>query len=129
LPIALIISLFSNHIIQTIFGSEYQAAGPMLKVLIWAFFISALNVSNSRMLIVANHQQKMALFALFSTVGNVTLSLLLVPRFGGMGTAWARILAMPLYSIPALIYVQRHITKINWYDFWRFDFKFSGEQQ
>jgi Na+-driven multidrug efflux pump len=62
---------------------------------------------------------------------NVLLSLLLVPHFGGMGTAWARVLAMPLFTIPALIYVQRTICKLDWHEFFRFDlhmFRFKSEK-
>ncbi len=126
-PVALLISVSSTQIVQLIFGSKYASAGPMLQVLIWAFFIAALNVPNSRMLIAANRQKTMALFALLSATGNILLSLWLVPRYGGMGSAWARVLAMPLYSIPALIYVQRHITQLHWRDFWQYKFKGGGK--
>ena len=121
-PIALTISLFSTEVIQVLFGSGYEDAGPMLRILIWAFFISAFNVANSRLLIVANRQRMMALFAFFSMTGSLLLSLWLVPRLGGIGTAWARVLAMPFYSIPALFYVQRHLCRVSWRDFWRLDF-------
>ena len=120
--IALSISLFSNQIIYLIFGNGYEESGRMLSILIWAFFIAAFNVPNSRLLIAANHQRMMVVFALLSLVGNLAFSLWLVPLFGGIGTAWARVLSMPLYSIPAFIYVQRHISQINWRDFWKFDF-------
>jgi hypothetical protein len=60
----------------------------------------------------------MAYFALMSMSGNILLSLLLVPRLGGIGTAWARVLAMPLYTIPALLYVQRYLCPIPWQAWW-----------
>ncbi|MCP4360745.1 MAG: flippase [Chloroflexi bacterium] len=120
-PIALFVSLFSSQIIEFVFGSVYEEAGPILAVLAWAFFIAALNVPNSRLLISANKQRMVAVFALFSMVGNILLSLWLVPRFGGLGTAWARVLAMPLYTIPALVYVQRYICRLDWREFFRLD--------
>lgn len=123
-PIALCISLFSAQIIGLIFGAGYEEAAPILSVLVWAFFISALNVPNSRLLISANKQRMVAIFALFSMVGNVLLSLWLVPQWGGMGTAWARVLAMPLYTIPALIYVQFFICRLDWREFFRLDGRF-----
>lgn len=119
LPVALLVSLLSGPIIRLIFGSGYEAAGPVLRIMVWAFFLSAVNVANSRLLIVANRQRVMALFALASMTGNVILSLWLVPRFGGVGTAWARVLAMPLYTIPALLYVQRYLCPVRWQDWWR----------
>jgi O-antigen/teichoic acid export membrane protein len=119
LPVALLVSLLATPIIRLIFGEEYEPAGPILSILVWAFFLSAVNVANSRLLIVANRQRVMAYFALLSMSGNILLSLLLVPRLGGIGTAWARVLAMPLYTLPALIYVQRYLCPIPWQTWWR----------
>jgi O-antigen/teichoic acid export membrane protein len=130
-PIALFVSLFSLQIIQLVFGDGYEKAAPMLSILVWGFFISALNVSNSRLLIAANKQRIIALFAILSMVGNILLSLLLVPKFGGVGTAWARVLAMPLFTIPAIIYVQKTICQLDWHEFLRFDphiFRFKSEK-
>lgn len=123
-PIALAVSLLSAQIINLIFGAQYAEAAPVLSVLVWAFFISALNVPNSRLLIAANKQRLVATFAVLSMVGNVLLSLWLVPQWGSMGTAWARILAMPLYTVPALIYVQRSICRLDWREFFRLDVRF-----
>lgn len=119
LPVVLVVSLFATPIIRLIFGPGYEAAGPILTILVWAFFLSAVNVANSRLLIVANRQRVMAYFALLSMSGNIILSLLLVPHLGGIGTAWARVLAMPLYTIPALIYVQRYLCPLPWQTWWR----------
>ena len=119
LPITLLVSLWSGYIIRSIFGPGYEEAGKILSVLVWAFYISALNVCSSRLLIVANRQRLMATFAFMSMGGNLLLSLWLVPRFGGIGTAWARVLAMPLYSIPTLYYVQRYICPLSWRGWWR----------
>lgn len=115
-PIALLVAIFSEQIIRLVFGPGYEEAGPMLSILVWAFFISGINVPNSRLMVVANQQRVMARFAIFSMIGNVCLSLLLVPEWGGLGTAWARVLAMPLYTLPTLWYVHRHICPTTWRD-------------
>jgi O-antigen/teichoic acid export membrane protein len=119
LPVSLFVSLLAGPIIRLIFGEGYEAAGPILSIMVWAFFLSAVNVANSRLLIVADRQRVMAYFALMSMSGNILLSLLLVPRLGGIGTAWARVLAMPLYTIPALLYVQRYLCPVPWQAWWR----------
>lgn len=124
LPLALGVSVFSAQIINLIFGAAYADAAPVLTILVWAFFISALNVPNSRLLISANKQRMVALFAILSMVANLLLSLWLVPRWGSIGTAWARVLAMPLYTIPALLYVQHSICRLDWREFFRLDLHF-----
>lgn len=114
LPLAVLISLTSDWIIRLIFGSGYEAAGKMLSILVWAFFFSAVNIANSRLLVVANEQRMMAIFASLSMSINLILSFLIVPKLGGVGSAWARVLAMPFYTILALIYVQYRIFPTSW---------------
>lgn len=111
--IAIVVSLLSEPIIELIYGAGYVQAGTMVRILVWAFVFSAFNVPNSRLMIVANQQRLMVLFAIASLSGNLLLNAWLVPRFGGVGSAWARVLAMPLYSIPAFLYVQRNICKLD----------------
>ena len=114
LPVAIFVSLASGLIIQLIFGPGYEDAGKMLSILVWAFFFSAINISNSRLLVVANEQRMMAVFAFLSMAFNLILSFLIVPRLGGVGTAWARVLAMPVYTILALVYVQYRLFPTSW---------------
>ena len=114
LLISIGITMFSNQIIFLIYGEGYERAAPMLAILVWAFFISAFNVPNSRVIIAGNHQKMIAYFAILSMVGNLTLSFMLVPIYGGVGTAWARVLAMPLFSIPAFLFVQSKIFSVSW---------------
>lgn len=117
--LAVVITLFSSKIITLIYGPGFEEAAKILNILVWAFFISALNVPHSRLLIVTNRQKIVATFAVFSMVGNLLLSFLLVPRLGGIGTAWARVAAMPLFTLPAFFYVQKHICRFNGNFLWQ----------
>ncbi len=111
--IALLITLLADVIISFIYGPGYEPAGDMLRILGWAFLFSAINVSNSRLLIAANKQRVMASFGLLSLVASLLISFLLVPRYGRLGTAIASFGSMPLYTIPALWYVQRNISRFS----------------
>jgi len=113
LIVIFIISFFSQSIIELIYSEEYTAAGRVLPILVWALFFSALNVPNSRLMIVANKQRTMALFASLSMSTSLLLSFWLVPQYGGVGSAWARVLAMPMYTIPTIIYVQKRLCTIT----------------
>lgn len=84
----------------------------------WAFVFSAFNVPNSRLIIAADQQKVIAYFALMSMSGNLLLNLLLAPAYGGVGSAIARVAAMPLYSLPAFLYVQRRICPIRLRHLW-----------
>ncbi|MCA9927156.1 MAG: flippase [Anaerolineales bacterium] len=113
LIVIFIMSIFSQSIIKIVFGTAYVTAGPILTILVWVLFFSAINVSNSRLMIAANKQRVMAIFASLSMSTSVLLSFWLVPRYGGIGSAWARLLAMPLYTIPTIIYVQKKLCPVT----------------
>ena len=112
--VSVVVIVLAEPIVQLVYGPNTEETATILRVLIVVFVISAFNVPNSRLLVAANEQRVMAYFAIASTGGNLLLSLWLVPRFGGMGTATARVLAMPLYSIPAFLYINRHICRFSW---------------
>lgn len=112
--IVALVMVLAEPVMQLLYGPGNEQAAAIWRILVWAFLISAFNVPNSRIIIAANRQKVIAYFAIMSMTGNVLLSLWLVPRFGGMGSAVARVAAMPLYSIPAFYYVQRYICPLTW---------------
>jgi O-antigen/teichoic acid export membrane protein len=114
LLIALLVTALAEPLLNLIYGAGNQEAASILRILVWAFTMSAFNVPNSRLIIAADRQKVIAYFAVMSMSGNLLLSLWLVPRYGGMGTAVARVAAMPLYSIPAFYYVQRYVCALSW---------------
>ncbi len=112
--IALLVTALADFIMTLVYGPGNDEAAVILRILVWAFVISAFNVPNSRLIIAADRQKAIAYFAIMSMTGNLLLSLWMAPRYGGLGIAMARVAAMPLYSIPAFLYVQRHICALNW---------------
>lgn len=120
--LAAAITLVSKIMISAIYGPGFEEAAKILNILVWAFFLSALNVPHSRLLIVTNQQRIVAYFAIFSMVGNLALNFILVPRLGGIGTAWARLAAMPLFTLPAFFYVQKHICRFSASFLWHLPF-------
>lgn len=111
---AIVVMTLARPVLDLLYGVGNEEAAAILRVLVWAFVISAFNVPNSRLIIAANRQKVIAYFAIMSMTGNVLLSLWLVPQYGGMGSAIARVAAMPLYSIPAFLYVQQRVCPLNW---------------
>ena len=109
LIIALAASLASSPLMRLFYGPGNDEAVTIFRVLAWVFAIAAFNIPNSRLMIAIERQKITAYFALASLTGNILVSLWLVPRYGGLGTAWAKLLTMPLYSIPCALYVYRFL--------------------
>lgn len=80
-------------IVSLAYGPEFAAAGPILAVHIWASIFVFLGVARGQWLVNAGQQR----FILAATGGgaviNVGLNLAFIPRWGGLGAAWATVIA------------------------------------
>ncbi len=87
--IALPLAVLAVPITVAFFGETYTAAGEILAVHIWSFVFVALGSARARYLVARD----MVRFSMVSTslgaLLNVVLNLLLIPRFSGVGAAWA----------------------------------------
>ena len=76
-------------VVRVLFGPEYAGAGPILRVHVLAFIFISLGVARSRWLVARDMIQ----FEMFATalgaVVAIGVNFLLVPKYGGMGVAWA----------------------------------------
>lgn len=88
-PIVISLVLVAPLLVETLFGSDYTEAGPILRIHVLAFLFVSLGVARSRWLIA----EGMTRFILFATILgamiNIGLNFLLIPRYGGLGVAWA----------------------------------------
>ncbi len=68
---------------------EAAAAAPLLRVLIWVFPFAAVNYAFSTALIARDDQQALMWMLGLAAIVNVSLNLLLIPRYASMGAAVA----------------------------------------
>lgn len=118
LVIALLVIVLAHPALDLLYGAGSERSATILQVLVWAFVFSAFNVPNSRLIIAADRQKVIAYFAIMSMTGNLVLSLFLVPQYGGIGSAVARVAAMPLYSVPAFLFVQWRVCPLHLRHLW-----------
>lgn len=76
-----------------LFGPEFAAAAPLLRMLAACIAIVALNEVLDRLLLAADLQRRRLEIATMQVVANFALALLLVPRFGAAGAVTAFIAA------------------------------------
>lgn len=80
-------------IVKVAFGPEFAAAAPMLAVHIATAVFVYLGVAES----IWNVSESQQVLAMARTIGgavlNIILNLFLIPRFGGLGAAWASLIA------------------------------------
>ncbi|MGB5896283.1 MAG: flippase [Ignavibacteriaceae bacterium] len=96
ISIAVPVSIFSRDIINIIFGNEFQSAAPVLTIYIWAGVAVFLGVASSQYLITENFTKLSFFRTLIGMVFNVILNLILIPKYGIIGAAYATLVS---YSV------------------------------
>lgn len=101
--------LLAPLVVRTLFGPDYAQAGPILRVHVWAFLFVSLGVARSRWLIAENMIRFNMLATILGAVVNIGMNFLLIPRYAGLGAAWATTIG---YGISA--YLSTVLSKRLW---------------
>jgi len=91
--ICVFMSAGAGLIVRVLYGKQFLPAGPLLAVLIWseiAVFFAAV-VYN--VLIAKNQQWLLPIPTLVGAAVNVALNVVLIPRYGAAGAAWATLVS------------------------------------
>ncbi len=94
--IAVPVTIFSDQIIQLLFGSEFSSAAPVLTIYIWAGVAVFLGVASSQFLINENLTKLSFIRNFIGMILNVVLNLILIPKYGIIGSAVATLVS---YSV------------------------------
>lgn len=105
LPALLILVLFGDHILQFVFGQPYVPAYTAMAILAVGYFFSVSMGSCGLVLNMTGFETKGAIGLGISSVANVLLNLLLIPRFGIEGAAIATCLSIFLWNILLVCFV------------------------
>ena len=93
LPVALGVTWASPAVLRIMFGADFVAADPGLRVLIWSTACIFTAMSAGFVLITVGWERANLVLWVVATAVNVTLNLLWIPRFGFVGAAWATVWA------------------------------------
>ena len=96
--IAVAVVLCNDLIIDTLFGSQYFEAKPILVVHIFTGVFAALGISSSYWFIEENLQKFLFYRALSGAIVNIILNIILIEKHGALGAAYASLAAQFLSS-------------------------------
>ena len=82
---------FSGEIIMLVYGEKFSQSIGILNILAPAVFLFFMNFLLSNVLITSNREKINTWNLVFATSLNVTLNLLLIPKYGAEGAAWATV--------------------------------------
>ncbi len=93
IPIAVGTTLLSSSLISLIYGESFLPSAPALSILIWSEVFVFYGLIHYEILISTNKQRVYFLFASIGAVVNVTLNLILIPRYGIVGASIATLIS------------------------------------
>lgn len=96
--VAIPLTLLSTPLVTLLFTSEYAAAGPVLRLHIWAAVFVFLGVGQSAWIINEGLTRIVLINAILGAAVNVVLNYLLIPHYGAIGCAIATVIS---YAVSA----------------------------
>ncbi len=99
LVLAILITFLSDWVVTLLFGKAYLEAGTVLSIHIWAGIFVFLGVASEKWFLIEGLQRFTFYRTLFGSVVNVGLNMLMIPKSGVTGAAYATVIS---YAIAAM---------------------------
>jgi PST family polysaccharide transporter len=93
ISIAIPMTFLSTPIVSLLFGDSFAKSGAVLAVHIWASVFVFLGVASGNWYLAEGRQILGFQRTLLGILVNVSMNLLLIPRYGAIGAAWATVVA------------------------------------
>jgi O-antigen/teichoic acid export membrane protein len=113
LPVATILYILSEGVILLLFGKQFGASVPVLKIMCWTLLFSGLNYVLSTFLVAYHHQKQQVRLLSIIYALYLGLCLVLIPKYGHIGLAYTRLGADGLLCILYLAYISKRIHTFN----------------
>ncbi len=91
-------ALLAPHVIPLIFGEKFALAVPVIRVLIWNIVFMCANVPLVRYLMATGRERDVWRALLTSALLNTAANLLLIPPYGALGAAVARLASSAVFT-------------------------------
>ena len=108
--IILMVGLAGTWMIRIVYGEAYAMAAELLFWLSLSLFFMMPNYILTQAAIADNRSASYAWITLAASIGNVGMNLLLIPRYGAVGAAWATIASEALMFGLLLVVFRRYLS-------------------
>lgn len=117
LPLIAGAMVLAEDLVVFMFGPEFQKAAPALQILSWVSGILFLNIFLATLLTAANQQKKLVLVQIGGLITNVSLNLILIPKYSFVGAALATLATEGLVLASCLLFAMVRITRLLEFSF------------
>jgi O-antigen/teichoic acid export membrane protein len=112
-PFALIVTVGANKIILLLYGSGYEAAVPVLQLVIWSQVLVAADSVMKQNMIASDNERAMVWRSAVGIIINIALTVMLGKTLGLLGVAAAIVLSRAILLILDIEFVTRRIYRTN----------------
>lgn len=105
-------TLLADHLVSFIFGHDFISSAKILRVHIWANLFIFWAVAQDPWDIVEKHIKFVSFKTIFAAIMNISLNYVLIPKFGGLGAAWATVISYSMIFF--LNFFHRKCRKAFW---------------
>ena len=95
--------IFAKYLILFLFGKAYLGSIIILQIYTWAGIIVSIIMVAQQYLITENKTKIIMLSSFIGAITNIIFNLILIPKFGIIGSAWATIISYALIPIYILL--------------------------
>lgn len=96
---SIFVTIFAEPIVWVLYGNEYWAAVPVLRIVVWYIAFSYMGTVRNIWILAENKQSLLWIINLSGAVMNVLLNAMLIPLWGACGAATASVLTQFLTNV------------------------------
>ena len=111
IAIALPMTFLSDWVVHFLYGEQYNQAGSVLMIHIWAGVFVFLGVASGKWLLSENLQIFSTVNTSIGAIVNIWLNYILIPKIGVSGAAWATLISYFVAAYLCLLFFKK--TRIN----------------
>jgi O-antigen/teichoic acid export membrane protein len=111
--VAIPVMFLSGWLVETLFGSAYAKAGPLLAVLIWTGLFTNLGTARTVFMISKNWTRVYFICMILGGIVNILLNYLLIPVYGAKGAVIATCLSY-WFAVHGTCFLIRPLRETGW---------------
>jgi O-antigen/teichoic acid export membrane protein len=111
--LSVFMSLGAGIVVRVLYGKQFQPAAPLLAVLIWSEVAVFFATVVANVLVARNQERLLPVPTLAGAAINVGLNLVLIPRYGAAGAAWATLISYSAAWMVVLLFF-REARAVTW---------------
>jgi O-antigen/teichoic acid export membrane protein len=113
LSFASFVTIAADKITFLLYGPGYEAAVPVLQIVIWSQVFFVADSVLKRLMMATNNERPLVRRTGLSLGASIILTLFLAPRYGAPGAAWAAVLTRALNLGLDTQFVARNVLRVN----------------